>query len=147
MQPSLAVGSVPHRARSISRNTIGHVLPAGTNTGLRDASCRFRYSGVQRLLPMKKHLLVALSLVLLAGPVLAQKNAVTDNASAKTRPLAADNSPKVAREAAKPADYSQEPFVIEEYRTAMRFENDGTARREVTARMHILSDAGVQAWG
>jgi tetratricopeptide (TPR) repeat protein len=44
-------------------------------------------------------------------------------------------------------DYSQEAFVIETAQTTYRFENDGTGRRETSARIRIQSDAGVQQWG
>ena len=48
---------------------------------------------------------------------------------------------------AKPADYSQEGFVIEKSRTAYQFENDGTGKRETYARIRVQSEAGVQQWG
>lgn len=44
-------------------------------------------------------------------------------------------------------DYSQEAFVIEEYGTTLRFENDGTGRKETVARIRVQSEAGVQQWG
>jgi Flp pilus assembly protein TadD len=47
----------------------------------------------------------------------------------------------------KPHDYSKEGFVIEQIRTRHRFENDGTGRKEVTARIRVQSEAGVQRWG
>jgi hypothetical protein len=37
-----------------------------------------------------------------------------------------------------PADYSQEPFVIEQYSTVARFENDGTGEHDLTVRIHVL---------
>src|ERR1700728_5127087 len=46
----------------------------------------------------------------------------------------------------KPA-YSQEAFVLEQYRTRYRFESDGTGRRETIARIRVQSEAGVQQWG
>lgn len=45
------------------------------------------------------------------------------------------------------AEYSQEAFVIEQSTLSFRFENDGTGRREVFARIKVQSDAGVQQWG
>ncbi|HUA00731.1 MAG TPA: DUF3857 domain-containing protein [Candidatus Aquilonibacter sp.] len=45
------------------------------------------------------------------------------------------------------ADYSQEPFVVEQYVTSARYENDGTAETTVTARIRVQSDAGVQQLG
>jgi tetratricopeptide (TPR) repeat protein len=53
--------------------------------------------------------------------------------------------PPAARQAA--ADHSQESFVMEKLRTTYRFENDGTGRREVYARIKIQSEAGVEQWG
>jgi len=44
-------------------------------------------------------------------------------------------------------DYSQEPFVIEQYHTQARFENDGTGRRELQVRIRVQSEAGVQQLG
>jgi Flp pilus assembly protein TadD len=45
------------------------------------------------------------------------------------------------------ADYSQEPFVIEQYQTTARFESDGTSERDLTVRIRVQSDAGVQQLG
>ncbi|MCI0351805.1 MAG: DUF3857 domain-containing protein [Acidobacteriales bacterium] len=47
----------------------------------------------------------------------------------------------------KARDYSQEGFVYELYRTAARFEKDGTGSREYSARVRVQSEAGVQALG
>ncbi len=44
-------------------------------------------------------------------------------------------------------DYSSEPFVVEKYVTKVRFENDGTGERDLTARIKVQSDAGVQQLG
>ena len=46
-----------------------------------------------------------------------------------------------------PADYSREPFVVEQFYTTARFENDGTGERDVSARVRVQSDAGVKEWG
>jgi tetratricopeptide (TPR) repeat protein len=46
-----------------------------------------------------------------------------------------------------PADFSQEPFVIEQYVTSARFENDGTSERILSVRVRVQSDAGVQQLG
>jgi tetratricopeptide (TPR) repeat protein len=48
---------------------------------------------------------------------------------------------------AKVPDHSQESYVVEKLRTAYRFENDGTGRREISARIKIQSEAGVEQWG
>jgi tetratricopeptide (TPR) repeat protein len=56
--------------------------------------------------------------------------------------------PPVKPELVAPApDHSQEASVVEKLRYAYRFENDGTGRREVTARIKIQSEAGVEQWG
>jgi tetratricopeptide (TPR) repeat protein len=44
-------------------------------------------------------------------------------------------------------DYSQEAFVVEQYRSRYRFESDGTGRKETVARIRVQSEAGVQQWG
>jgi len=49
--------------------------------------------------------------------------------------------------AAPPLDHSQEAFVVEKLATSYRFENDGTGRRELYARIKVQSEAGVEAWG
>ena len=45
------------------------------------------------------------------------------------------------------ADHSQEAYVVEKFRMSYRFENDGTGKRELYARIKVQSDAGVQQWG
>ena len=58
---------------------------------------------------------------------------------------------EACRRASKPEepkhDYSQEAFVVEQYRSVYRFENDGTGRKETIARVRVQSEAGVQQWG
>jgi tetratricopeptide (TPR) repeat protein len=44
-------------------------------------------------------------------------------------------------------DYTLEPYVIESQRTVYRFENDGTGRKEATARIRVQSEAGVEQLG
>jgi Flp pilus assembly protein TadD/transglutaminase-like putative cysteine protease len=46
-----------------------------------------------------------------------------------------------------PAEYSQEPFVIESYVTTARYENDGTGERGLRVRIRVQSDAGVHQLG
>ncbi len=45
------------------------------------------------------------------------------------------------------SNYAQEPFVIEQYYTTARFENDGTSQRDLAVRIRVQSDAGVQQLG
>src|SRR6202044_1171761 len=44
-------------------------------------------------------------------------------------------------------DFTQEPFVIEQYHTTARFENDGTSQRDLAVRIRVQSDSGVQQLG
>src|SRR5271156_170099 len=70
--------------------------------------------------------------------------------SAKTNPQGntSAQSPAVP---SKPEDskrnYSQEAFVVEQYHSLYRFENDGTGRKETIVRIRVQSEAGVQQWG
>ncbi|MFZ1007222.1 MAG: DUF3857 domain-containing protein, partial [Candidatus Sulfotelmatobacter sp.] len=72
-------------------------------------------------------------------------------APAKAKKGAKSSEAKPADAAAKPEDpkhdYSQEAFVIEQYHSRYRFENDGTGSRETVARVRVQSEAGVQQWG
>jgi tetratricopeptide (TPR) repeat protein/transglutaminase-like putative cysteine protease len=65
------------------------------------------------------------------------------NSAHNTSPAAA----KSATQESSPADHSQEPFLIEQYYTTARFENDGTSERTLTVRIQVQSDAGVQQLG
>jgi tetratricopeptide (TPR) repeat protein len=51
------------------------------------------------------------------------------------------------QEEKKAPDYSQEPFVFEQFHIRARFEKDGTGRREMTVRVRVQSEAGVQQLG
>jgi tetratricopeptide (TPR) repeat protein/transglutaminase-like putative cysteine protease len=53
-------------------------------------------------------------------------------------------SPAIAKAT---TDYSDQAFVTESYRESFRFENDGTGREQIDARIKVNSDAGVQALG
>jgi tetratricopeptide (TPR) repeat protein/transglutaminase-like putative cysteine protease len=44
-------------------------------------------------------------------------------------------------------DYTEEPYVIKDFRYVARFENDGTGTKIFDAKVLIQSDAGVQQWG
>src|SRR5262249_21516358 len=43
-------------------------------------------------------------------------------------------------------DFSREPFIIEQYVTTARFENDGTGEQDLRVRVRVQTDAGVAAW-
>ncbi len=77
--------------------------------------------------------------LVVARPIGAQQDAPAHGA----RPPAESSA---AQRPANP-NYSQEPFVIEQYYTTARFENDGTSQRDLAVRIHVQSDAGVQQLG
>jgi tetratricopeptide (TPR) repeat protein len=82
----------------------------------------------------------------------AQNNQVPSNsappAEAKKGAKAAESEPPDISPTPKPEhDYSQEAFVVERYRTTLRFESDGTGRKETVTRIRVQSEAGVQQWG
>jgi tetratricopeptide (TPR) repeat protein/transglutaminase-like putative cysteine protease len=54
---------------------------------------------------------------------------------------------KKTEPAQKEKDYSQEAVVFEQVRTNVRFEKDGTGRRELEIRIRVQTDAGVQQFG
>lgn len=60
---------------------------------------------------------------------------------AATAAVAQTSAPKTQH------NFSKEAAVIESYDSAYRFENDGTGTEDVTARIKILSQAGVQQYG
>src|SRR5579862_1870550 len=64
---------------------------------------------------------------------------------AQGRPATARGSEsKAPISAEKPPDYSHEPFVIEQYFTTARFENDGTGKRDIAVKVRVQTDAGAQ---
>src|SRR6202021_848561 len=72
-------------------------------------------------------------------PAKAKKGAKAAEAKPQETPPPKPEEPK--------HDYSQEAFVIEQYRSVYRFENDGTGRKETIARVRVQSEAGVQRGG
>ncbi len=54
---------------------------------------------------------------------------------------------KTPKHANQKPDYSQEAVVIEHLSTAYRYERDGTGRRELSLRVKVQSDAGVERFG
>ena len=73
--------------------------------------------------------------------LLAMAETVCAAQAQKPREVPAEQRPQAK------ADYSQEPFVIEQFITRVRFENDGTGRREMSVRIRVQSEAGVQQLG
>ena len=86
-------------------------------------------------------LILAASLITLPqtlDPKSQQESAASDtSASGDKAPATTDAKP----------DYSNEEYVIERYQARLRFENDGTGRREETAWIRVQSEAGVRRWG
>lgn len=55
--------------------------------------------------------------------------------------------PAPATDTDKPTDYSQESYIIKDFRYLVRFENDGTGKKTFEAAIQVKSDLGVQQWG
>jgi tetratricopeptide (TPR) repeat protein len=97
--------------------------------------------------------LLVVSVLIAALPAPAQSDQAPTNSTLPAK------GKKGAKAAAKPAeaaaskaedkkhDYSQEAFVVEQYKSLYRFENDGTGRKDTIARIRVRSEAGVQQWG
>src|SRR5687767_15068459 len=66
------------------------------------------------------------------------------SALAQTAPAKSQTPAEAAKQ--KP-DYSQEAVVIEQLSTTYRFERDGTGQREMSLRVRVQSDAGVERFG
>ncbi len=103
-------------------------------------------------------LLILLGLVLVAiGQDSANHTPGNSSVPAQAKNAAKSDQAKPADTSGKPDtsakpeetkhDYSQEAFVIEQYRSIYHFENDGTGKRETIARIKVQSEAGVQQWG
>jgi tetratricopeptide (TPR) repeat protein len=54
---------------------------------------------------------------------------------------------QVANQAPVRSDYSKEAFVLEQSSDKFKFQNDGTSVRELSMRLRVQSDAGVQQFG
>src|ERR1700678_667148 len=70
--------------------------------------------------------------------------------SGQPQAAAAASDPPASPAGSRPApaaDYSHEPFIVEKYYLAARFENDGTGERTLSSRIKVQSDAGVQRLG
>jgi tetratricopeptide (TPR) repeat protein/transglutaminase-like putative cysteine protease len=86
---------------------------------------------------MLRHLCVAIvAASCVSSCVHAQVSSTTSESPAKA------SNPTLAQ-----SDYSKEAFVEEQDATRIDFENDGSYTREISARIRIQSDAGVQQFG
>jgi len=88
---------------------------------------------------MRRLLYLVLLLSGLCTAALAQKPENAPAAKSAERSADKDKTDK--------KDYSQEAFVIEQVRSRLRFESDGTGRKETVARVRVQSEAGVEQWG
>jgi tetratricopeptide (TPR) repeat protein len=100
---------------------------------------------------MRSLLLSLLLAFTLAAPTAAIAQSTPAPSPAKVKKPSKPAQSKPDAPAAKPEeskhDYSQEAFVVEQFRSTIRFENDGTGRKETAARIRVQSEAGVQQWG
>jgi tetratricopeptide (TPR) repeat protein len=103
-----------------------------------------------------RHFVVVLLACALASPLtlVAQSGETPSNSAVPEKAKAAtpsDDKKPASPTSTKPEelkhDYSQEGFVVEQYRSHYRFEADGTGRKETFARIRVQSEAGVQQWG
>ncbi len=85
--------------------------------------------------------------IALSAGAQATSPAATPAKDSSAKPQESPAAQKAQAAAATAGDYSKEAFVVESIRSKYRFENDGTGRREVTARIRVQSEAGVQQWG
>src|SRR5215472_18072137 len=54
---------------------------------------------------------------------------------------------QTANQAEVKTDYSKEPFILERSSDTFKFQNDGTMVRELSMRLRVQSEAGVQQFG
>jgi tetratricopeptide (TPR) repeat protein len=102
-----------------------------------------------RFLPL---LVVSVLIASLTAPAQSDQAPTNSTLPAKAKKGAKAAQSKPADTAASKSeetkhDYSQEAFVVEQYKSIYRFENDGTGRKETIARIRVQSEAGVQQWG
>src|SRR5580700_256211 len=90
---------------------------------------------------LTKRLFWSLGLVFVAllAPTVDAQNALA--------PKKADSQTETSTAPKQPTNFSQEPFVIEQYHTTAKFENDGTSQRDLAVRVRVQSDSGVQQLG
>lgn len=87
--------------------------------------------------------IIALALSFAFAEHFGEFQSIRGQANARKPPV-----PSQSSETAKQnPDYSQEAVVIEQLSTAYRFERDGTGQRELSMRVRVQSDAGVERFG
>jgi len=122
---------------------------------VRAGGLRYKLLSLPYYYPMRRFFLSLVVAAVLTLPFTAQ--AQSGSPTSPSAPLKANKEAKAAETKSqdtapsKPGehkhDYSQEAFVIEQYHSLYRFENDGTGRKETIARIRVQSEAGVQQWG
>lgn len=98
-------------------------------------------------MPPRSHLFLKALLLICC---LVFSHVATTKAQSRTRqePLPAPQiTAKPALLVDKPADYSQEAFVIEQLLKSYRFEKDGTGQRELNMRVRVQTEAGLERFG
>ncbi|HKI25971.1 MAG TPA: DUF3857 domain-containing protein [Candidatus Sulfotelmatobacter sp.] len=85
--------------------------------------------------------------LLVAGAFAQQSSPIPPSSSPASGAAGTAHAASDKKSAEPSHDYSQEGFVIEQLHSRYRFESDGTGRKEVTARIRVQSEAGVQQWG
>jgi hypothetical protein len=70
--------------------------------------------------------------------------ALAQDKSAASMPVVTSQSAAAAAPSAKAGDLSKEALVFDKLYTKIREEGDGTGRRQTTARVRVLADAGVK---
>lgn len=76
-----------------------------------------------------------------------QFNSSTNAQSHRLEAPASPISVNAATPIEKPADYSQEAFVVEQVRMLYRFEKDGTGKRDLTTRVRVQTEAALERFG
>jgi TonB family protein len=81
------------------------------------------------------------------------KNSTTGQSASAAAPAAAPSAipattaPATHSHETKAADISEEPYIYEQVRGAMRYENDGTGTRDIKARIKVQSGMGIEKVG
>lgn len=83
---------------------------------------------------MNRFCLALACIFILPVAVRAQSRPAPTRSSESKRPISTE----------KPPDHSREPFVIEQYFSTARFENDGTAERDIAVKARVQTDAGAR---
>lgn len=89
--------------------------------------------------------IVSLALTLIFVQLLGTRSVVAQTVPPARPPAPIANS--TTSEKDKSPDYSQEAFIIEQLKMIHRYEKDGRGQRELSLRVKVQSDAGVERFG